>query len=435
MKENRPAGKKMLNTFLGVFITILCIPLFQYYTQTVTETKLKGAVETHALPQFSMELWWDETFQKSYDKFFNSAFGFRPDMVRLNNQIEFSFFNKLHTQGIVFGKEGFLFEKAYIDAALGNDFIGDSLIQARVNRLAAFSQEMEKRWKHLIILLAPGKAAYYPEYIPDRFKSSGNPTNYEKYKKLMAEKNLLVLDMHQWFRNMKDTCRFPLFPQTGVHWSEFGMTMVVDTLIRYMEIVSGKDMPNLKIEGVEVTDVPRSSDRDIEDAMNLMIPLKRLPFAYQKYTWENPEGKYKPKAIIISDSFFWQMFNMGITVQAFGESWFWYYFQQEYPGEYVMLNTVNQNKKLNSTEFIIIICTDANLDEFPWQFDEKALSILTYSEEYKKERIDFYVGMIKFDKNWLEAVRKQSLELNIPLDSGILNNARYMVEMEASGQI
>jgi hypothetical protein len=77
--------------------------------------------------------------------------------------------------------------------------------------------------KQVLVILAPGKASYFPEFIPDEMATITKlNTNYEGYKAELKESTVPFIDAHQWFRNMKDTSRYPLFPKCGIHWSKYG---------------------------------------------------------------------------------------------------------------------------------------------------------------------------------------------------------------------
>ena len=53
-------------------------------------------------------------YQKRLDNKLASDFGFRSLLIKINNQLNFSLFNKVNAKGVIAGKENYLFETTYI---------------------------------------------------------------------------------------------------------------------------------------------------------------------------------------------------------------------------------------------------------------------------------------------------------------------------------
>ena len=66
---------------------------------------------------------------------------------------------------VVIGKENYLYEKGYIDAFFGVDFIGHDSIAISAYKLKMIQDTLAKLNKTLLIILAPGKGDFFPEYI------------------------------------------------------------------------------------------------------------------------------------------------------------------------------------------------------------------------------------------------------------------------------
>src|SRR6478609_5160143 len=85
---------------------------------------LKGAIEKPVYNDFNFESWFNGEYQEQVEKYVNESFGFRSFFVRINNQIDYSLYNKLHASAVVMGKEQCLYEIDYIRAYCGTDFVG-----------------------------------------------------------------------------------------------------------------------------------------------------------------------------------------------------------------------------------------------------------------------------------------------------------------------
>lgn len=198
---------------------------------------LKGTVNNPEDATFSKKDWIDGTYQEKKELYINSMFGFRSFCIRLNNQIAFNFFNKAKANGVIVGKENYLYEESYINAYTGKDFLGEDSISHTLNRLKFISDTLSRLNKQLIIVFAAGKASYFPEYIPDKYLPILEKTNYKSLSDGAKKLGLNVIDFNKWFVENKNKSKYPLYPLQGVHWSTYGTTLAADSLIRKIEFL------------------------------------------------------------------------------------------------------------------------------------------------------------------------------------------------------
>ena len=121
-----------------LFLVILVVLLGSYVQQKtgiIRSKGLDGFVPPDTLPEFSMKTWMDGSFQQSWSIYKNRHASFRPDLVRLYNQIDYSLFGISHANKIISGKDGYLLAENYINAYLGTDFAGKRPIDILVNQL------------------------------------------------------------------------------------------------------------------------------------------------------------------------------------------------------------------------------------------------------------------------------------------------------------
>jgi hypothetical protein len=412
--------------------------VFQQFAKVVEVKPLLGAVELEKKPSLSIDSWTDESFQESTEKYLNQEFGFRNWFVKLHNQIEFSLFDETNAHSVVIGKENYLYEENYIKAYYGQDYIGDSAMQAKVDRIKFLQDTLESLNKELLVVITPGKSTFYPEYIPDHLKSEKSLTNLEAFLELAKEDQLQLIDYNSWFVNQKEKSEYPLYPKTGIHWSRYAMNLVIDSLLNYIEEKRNIDLPDVNIGQTQLSENLIDPDRDIEDGMNLLFDIPNQVMANAEISYDEA-GKVKPKAIVISDSFFWGLYGKGILKHAFNNGQFWFYNREIHtpdkdgPG---MVSEVDYFSEIMKTDVIILMTTDANLPKFPWGFDESAKYALNNLEEYmaklekREEKINGYIEAMRSSPEWLEGIRVKALEKNVPLDSMLRLDAIYMVENE-----
>ncbi len=370
--------ERKLHIWSWILVGALLLPLFQQVTGLVHTRKLKGAVKIAEVPEFSKDDWFSVAYQPAAEKALNDRFGFRAVFVRVNNQLAFTLYRKALASGVVIGKKNYLYESNYIKAYYGTDFLGDSVISEKVRKLKVIQDSLAEKGTKLLLAFAAGKGSYYPDFFPDRYHTEKGPTNIETYVKFCQEAGLNYIDFNSWFLEMKDTSRYCLYPRTGVHWSYYGMVLVVDSLIRYTEELTGKDMPEFEWGNIKVSRKYRSSDRDIEDGMNILFRVNYDKLAYPEIHYPEDESD-SVKSIVIADSFYWGLHNLGISNRAFHEGEFWYYYNRimaNHLEEAILVEEIDVLPKLIESDVIILMATEATMDRFPFGFIEDVYALI-----------------------------------------------------------
>ena len=119
---------KNINLKKGLFyfiIGLLLIPIIQQQTKLIRIGELKGAFTKFESHPLSLKTWLNGSYAKNQEKYLNQNFGFRNLFVRLYNQFQYTIFNEAKANGVIIGKDGYLYEENYILAHLGTDFIGE----------------------------------------------------------------------------------------------------------------------------------------------------------------------------------------------------------------------------------------------------------------------------------------------------------------------
>lgn len=414
---------------LVILIGVLCIPMLQYYFPTISMKPLEGSYEKKSLESFSWKGWFEGTFQSNFDDWYNENFGFRNFFVRLHNQLNYSVFTQTNSHKIVIGKNGYLYEEEYIKSYFGQNFQGINNISETVNTISATAEYLKEHNTQFLIVIAPGKGYFYPEYIPNYLITKKDSTNYDVFLAAIKSSGIPCLDFNRVFLNRKDTASFVLYPKTGIHWSQASIPFVLDSLNKFVEALTKIDMYGMKYSYPEPTPFPDRQDTDIERSMNLLFPLENELFVYPNYVWEPQSNKRKPKAIFIGDSFFWQIYNLGTNKRFYDDAEFWYYFKQAHaekystPPEVKDLDILN---KLIDSDIVVLFTSEANLHIFPFGF-ESVYGNFNLKDRLIEEKTQKLIRYIRTDKNWFHHIKEKAEVKNISVDSMLYLDAKYMI--------
>lgn len=273
-----------------ILLVLLVVPALQYFVEPIELEPLKGAITDPVKSDFTLKKWFSGAYQEQEEKYLNESFGFRALFVRINNQLTFNIFKKAKAKGVIIGKNGYLFEEHYIESYYGEDFIGVDSIRHRMERLKYIQNRLAKMNKTLLMVFAPGKASFYPEFIPDELKRVKKITNYEQHLRMAKKMGINYIDFNRYFMDHKRSSPYPLYPKHGIHWSYYGSCLAADSIVKYLERIRKIDMPNITWNKVEM-DNPRENDYDIGDGLNLLFTLKGEKLAYPVLQFEHGKDK------------------------------------------------------------------------------------------------------------------------------------------------
>src|ERR1043165_4323662 len=354
------------NILVVLLLLFLLLPALQKITGLTTDYKLEGVNENTSKPQLTAKGFFEADFQEHV--------GYKGCLIALKNQLDHSLFHKLNYT-IEEGDDGQLFYWNHIDTHCGHVTLSDDSVARKLNECVALKSLLDSLHIKMFFVLAPGKPYFYEDKLPARFKQCNTTGNdYQKILAGLRKKNIPVLDFNQWFRNLRTTSPYPLFPKLGTHWSFYGATLAVDSLAHYLQL------PLLTQTDIAITDNARGKDKDLYDLLNVLLPMKSDSLAYPVYKLtSNRTSARKPKILLIGDSFNWTLLDTKMLPQlCSAESRFWFYKHQLYDleGKWISDNPdeVDLYKLLKGTDAVIFLSTEALYHRFDHGFANSLLN-------------------------------------------------------------
>lgn len=412
-----------------IFIIILLLPVIQKQGRIFPIEILNGAFYPSNNISFSIERWFSNDYQKQKESYIKDHIGFRAHFIKTQNQLSYSLFNKADNPGGVVGKEDYLFLDSYIFNHTGENFIGDDKILGITKKLKYLQDYFAQKNITLLTTFLPSKASFYPEFIPDRFETF-NKSNYSEFIKAYDQLDLNYIDLIPYFNTIKGKTDYPLFPKNGLHWTSYGMTIGMDTLIKSIEAYRGIDIQDLKWETpILSTKEARKPDFDAENLMNLVWDLEKQEMPYPKYIFDKNSEKVKPKTLIISDSYYWQVYQSYIPHNLFDWGGFWYYFktlrvkenktEKVYPSD-----SISIKDKLLSQEVIVLFASQATLHLFPFEFDDKAYHLFMPKDSISLS--NYFRARILNTKSWKKTTLEKAKKGNVTFEEQLRTETNWL---------
>ena len=419
------------NTLLFILVGLLAFGSVQKRFGIIRSKPLNGVFTVTPKPAFSCSTWMAGSYQDQYRLSLEDSVGFKPDLVRLYNQIDYSLFSIAHASKMVVGKEGYLFADTYIKGYTGTDFVGKHYINDKI-RAVKFLQDY--LWKEkgilLMVVFAPGKGFYYPEYIPGRYLNDRREnTNYGYYLQRCREEGINHIDFNQWLIGMKDTARFMLYPKTGIHWSCYGAYLCADSLRRYLETRLNRKLPHMVLDSVEVASEAREDDNDMGRTMNLIWKIPHPLMAYPKFHFEYDTLRPKPAALFAGDSFYWYWYYNGIIENTFRNKEFWYYNNEVYPEQFSAPKNVGQidyTEAILKQDVIVLIQTNGGYGELGYGWVDVAYDHLYPGKTRAKE----IKRLMQASPEWMKQLAEKAEDRHISTDHMVRLDAIFMMNQE-----
>ena len=431
--------KVILFTLTGL---LLFASMFQKITHLWDFKKLNGVEYPHPKPTLTFQNCRDGGFQDSTEAFLKQHFGFREPLIRFYNQYLWDFYTTSNgNRGILtLGKDGWLYEPWSVDdyyqiqyhqhASTAEQMTEQ--LQGEALRVYQLQHILEPYGTHLFVCLVPSKDMLYPEHLPekqdtrydDEPKMSARSVLKEEYARLGVN----VLDMGEFFQQVKDTADFTLFPKTGTHWSKYSSLFAADTLFRYMEHLGNINIPNLVI-GPRILQDAQEADTDIENLLNLIRPLPRPQYYYATATSDKDSTAVKPKMIVIGDSFWWNIVYQLPIQEFFTEFPYWYYNSTIYYDPiHHSVNDINLTKEILSADFIVLFYSSAQLYKLNNGFTKKALLALCYDPDEIASAHAKLEQNIRSDSAWIGRLQNTSVAQGKPLEELVHNEAQWLID-------
>ncbi|MCK5838582.1 MAG: hypothetical protein KAG99_01980 [Bacteroidales bacterium] len=421
--------KKLKYQLFALIMILLFLSPVQKRYHIFSIKQLEGDFILASKPEFSKAGWFSGKFQDQLTDYLEQHIGFRNLLVRINNQFDFSLFRKTHAEGVIVGKNDVLFEYDYIRAYLGDDFIGEKTWDKKMRRLK-YVQEYLKKNKNidLILVLEPSKARYDPEFIPDRYDLAGRTiSNYEFILKKADELEISYVDMNKYYRMLKETASYSMYPQYGVHWSNYGMAFVADSLIKYMENLRQIDMPEMYIDSLEITTHPRPPDYDAGKPLNLLWELPHKPMAYPVFAFEDNGSKDRPMVLNVGDSYYWNMYNALIPKHLFGNMDYWYFNKLVFPASWadtVHVNTINVQWEVEKQDIVLLMVTERFLHKYDFGFVDNLFKI--YTPALEPDFLYNYENRVRMNIGLFDRLAGKANSSNNSLEKLIRSEAEYL---------
>lgn len=419
--------RKVYTALFVLTMVVLFLPMLQQRFNWFKFRPLAGVTEQATTP-------WDRLAENV---------GFKEAFVRSYNQLMWSLFSESQNKNLSVGKEGWLFNNYVMDHYTGRAamlFGGNDSIVRRMNedvlKLLQLQDILKEQGVVFFVCIPPSKdmvcEQYLPNIRPSRIVEHTRPIDY--YPPLFDSLGINYIDFSELYMQMKDSVSYPLYYKKSSHWTNLSATYMADTLIRYMEALSGLNMHNVAF-GKPYVSWAREPDNDLEWVLNLSKPLNNDTYYYTKVVPDNDSTAVMPHWLVMGDSYFrgWQ-YNLPWD-QLFASHHYWRYNTTVYDDP-LHDNTaqVDLLRELLSRDFVTVMFTPCNLYDLNRGFLDKSLAVLNdrvrvakVHDQMKDLERERYRQGVMMNPEWQQSLKERAAKSGITVEEAIEQDIDWLI--------
>tara|TARA_B110001452_G_C15237607_1_gene428493 strand:+ start:1695 stop:2828 length:1134 start_codon:yes stop_codon:yes gene_type:complete len=371
--------KNNLHTSLfAVFLALLGIP-FLLMIFSYESSPLKGAYQKVERKSFSFDSFYDGTYQvqlEKEEKFLNST---APTFIRVRNQVDFDVFKKSHMGDGLLGLEGYMFGKGWAKAYSGNRKYTDAYFDSITEKLKDLNNVFDSLGKVFMVVIPPCKEGLFSNMLPEGFEKKGK-SDYDSYLEALNKHDVRHIDFTQYYQEVIDTSKYPVYSKTGSHWTMYGAHLAMSIIVDSIETLLDTNLLDYKVASYRFSEFDRG-DGDLEGPLNLVFNIDKSIFAYPSYVFDSTLNYYRPKVIIVGDSFYWGVNNSYVPSVIYSDqSKYLYYYSTCYPNSdkpgYPVSN-LNIEEEFGAVDVFLLFSGSYNLNGFPFGLEKDFDAIIS----------------------------------------------------------
>lgn len=360
---------------LSIFLLPRYIPFLEKQIPAIQARKLTGKQVIVSKDAFSIQKCFNKSFQKNFEANLKQESPIADMLIRGKNQIDYQLFNQINTNTTFAGKNEFLYSKAYAEAYIGKDFLGENEIISKVQKLKKVAEALEKKGIKCLVINPPSKPRAIPEFLPDFYQNYPiQNSNWTTFNSILDKEGIPSLQL-DFLLEPYEKENLPLYPKLGLHWNYLGMTLVAEELRRYSENIFNLSLPKMEWQ-IRMKPVEEMLGTDIEmmNGSNLWRDLPSPLMPYPEIEYLNDSLTSKPNVLVIGDSYYKIIYDYGLQEGLFDKmSSFFYYYKEVYPKRKNPKEAKAYDilKEIKDRDLIIFSHAEVNLERFGFGFIEK----------------------------------------------------------------
>lgn len=205
--------------FLMAFAVFGVVTLFRHNDDIGNEEKTELTKSTYL------------TFAGNFDDYFGKDFGFRNELVDINNRIKYVLFGQSGESSVIAGSDGWLFYESALHDYVGEDVISESeaaKIAAVIEQMCEYAQACGTK---LVFVSAPNKMEIYGQYMPYYYLENTDDGNYELIMNELGKSNASYVDLKKILKAAAEQSDINIYHKEDSHWNNMGASIAYNAIM------------------------------------------------------------------------------------------------------------------------------------------------------------------------------------------------------------
>lgn len=297
-----------ISIILVIFlVTFLSLPGLQLAFNFLPKTELYGYVASMPdAPNDKVTAWFNGSLQKWIDNYVNSNHGFRAELLRTFNEVEFRIFRQRANLNLIYTPIFGLYAKMqidYINATIRDQENLKPKFYSYVFKVRAVQDILRKQSIDFLHVIAASKIFIVPYGVPVKYLATDTSkllSSSLSLGDLLERLGVRTFDSAPFLRKISQECEYPLYSKAGVHWNFYaGCRVACEINDRFRPRFS---MLDCRCEQ-PVMKKAESIDIDGLKLMNLWSFEKWRDMQPYPSIIASGSGAYRPSVLFIGDSF------------------------------------------------------------------------------------------------------------------------------------
>lgn len=210
--------------FVAAVAGICIVPTLVMPWQT---EKAVGNEKLTPLPEvFDEEGGFNTSILSEFSDYFADHFGFRHEMITLNDQLTGKMLRDLDSSSVLLGKDGWLFYKSTLEDYTGADLFTPRQSYAAAHVLQLMQEYCDQNEIRFYFTVAPNKNSLYGSQMPSRYPAA-QTRSIEGLKQQLAAQNIRYIDLFTPLSASDEQ----LYYRLDSHWNMQGAQLAAQTLL------------------------------------------------------------------------------------------------------------------------------------------------------------------------------------------------------------
>jgi hypothetical protein len=315
-------------------------------------------------------------YQSEYSKYFAYTLPMRPTLTRVYNMILMGTFQSTDNTGYMIGKDGSIFNPHFASGYISEtDESSETVIDSSVRQLQTLQQLLNERGIAFLVITTPGKANYYPDYLPSAYsryvemKQSGiyAQNGFDVFRQKLSDYGVNMFGLpDSYYLNMRQTGKLP-FVNGGIHWTLSCMETYINGLNDKISQLIGKPVGHIHEQTNEIiTGIGYPEDSDVYQVQNAFF---KINYQSPLITFISETSDYAPTVYICGGSFvtsplLYTLFGITVTNNFDDSVWNTAYFNSYNQNLNQYTPHTNQQIESNTCDLSYVLQSDVVIIEF-----------------------------------------------------------------------